>query len=116
MTISSRTPEGDPQHCPICGRRSHLEYSDPGGDACCPNCGSLLWWFRDHVSGRGLDAQQITFASSFVEDLGADSLDTVEMVMELEEEFNLTIPDEVAEQIRTVADAVRWIEQQRGGK
>lgn len=112
MTISSRTPEGDPHRCPICGQRSHMELSDPAGDACCPKCGSLLWWFRDRLSrSGGLDPQRITFDSSFVDDLGADSLDDVELIMELEEELHVSIPDEVAEQIKTVGDAVRWLEQ-----
>ncbi len=51
--------------------------------------------------------------SSFLDDLGADSLDIVELVMELEEEFHITIPDEEAEQIKTVEDAIRFIERRR---
>ena len=43
MTISSRTPEGLPSRCPLCGAATNLEYSDPGDDATCPNCGHLLW-------------------------------------------------------------------------
>lgn len=54
--------------------------------------------------------EQITRDTSFVNDLGADSLDTVELVMELEEEFNVTIPDEEAEKIQTVGQAVSYIE------
>lgn len=115
MTISSRTPEGEPQRCPICGRLSHVEYSDPGGDACCPNCGSLLTWFRDRVSHRsGIASQRITFTSSFVDDLGLESLDDVELIMQIEVEFGLKMPDAAAEQIKTVADAVRWIEEHCG--
>lgn len=43
MTISSRTPEGIPSHCPICGSELKLEFSDPAGDATCPKCGCLVW-------------------------------------------------------------------------
>ena len=54
---------------------------------------------------------QVTPQASFVEDLGADSLDVVELVMGLEEEFEVEIPDEDAEKIRTVQDAVKYIEE-----
>ena len=54
--------------------------------------------------------EQVTPATSFVNDLGADSLDTVELVMELEEEFDITIPDDAAEKIQTVGQAVQYIE------
>ena len=52
--------------------------------------------------------------ASFINDLGADSLDIVELVMELEEEFDMSIPDEDAEKIRTVGDAVKYIKENRG--
>lgn len=58
----------------------------------------------------GVDEETITRDSSFVEDLGADSLDVVELVMALEEEFEIEIPDEQAEKIVTVGDAVKYIE------
>ncbi len=57
----------------------------------------------------GVDAKEVTESASFIDDLGADSLDTVELVMAFEEEFELEIPDEDAEEILTVADAVRYI-------
>ena len=57
----------------------------------------------------GVDKEKISSDTSFVNDLGADSLDTVELVMELEEEFDIEIPDEVAEKIGTVKDAVEHI-------
>ena len=56
-----------------------------------------------------VDGADITAESAFVDDLGADSLDIVELVMELEEEFGISIPDEEAENIRTVGDAVTYI-------
>ena len=58
----------------------------------------------------------ITDESSFVDDLGADSLDTVELVMALEEEFGIEIPDEDAEKITTVGDAVKYIEEKAANK
>jgi acyl carrier protein len=58
----------------------------------------------------GVDENDISPSSSFVEDLGADSLDTVELVMALEESFSIEIPDEDAESIRTVNDAMDYIE------
>jgi acyl carrier protein len=61
------------------------------------------------VSKLGVEDSQITPAASFTNDLGADSLDTVELVMEFEKAFNLQIPDEDAEKIQTVGDAVTYI-------
>jgi acyl carrier protein len=61
------------------------------------------------VNKLGVDEAQITPEASFTNDLGADSLDTVELVMEFEKAFGLTIPDEDAEKIGTVGDAVRYI-------
>ncbi len=58
----------------------------------------------------GVEESKITEASSFVNDLGADSLDVVEFVMEVEKEFNITIPDEEATKLTTVGDAVKYIE------
>jgi acyl carrier protein len=58
----------------------------------------------------GVAKDQITRDTSFVNDLGADSLDTVELVMEFEEEFDITIPDEEAEKIQTVGQAIQYIE------
>jgi acyl carrier protein len=58
----------------------------------------------------GVEEAEVTPSSSFVDDLGADSLDTVELVMALEESFDLEIPDEAAEKIRTVQDAIDYIE------
>jgi len=57
----------------------------------------------------GVEASQVTIEASFTNDLGADSLDTVELVMEFEKAFNLQIPDEDAEKISTVGDAVTYI-------
>ncbi|MFH0877972.1 MAG: acyl carrier protein [Candidatus Omnitrophota bacterium] len=59
----------------------------------------------------GVKPEEVTPEASFVEDLGADSLDTVELVMALEEEFGIEIPDEDAEKMATVGDAVKYIEE-----
>lgn len=61
------------------------------------------------VEQLGVEESQVTDSAKFVEDLGADSLDTVELVMALEEEFSIEIPDEDAEKIATVGDAVSYI-------
>ncbi|MBI3962020.1 MAG: acyl carrier protein [Deinococcus sp.] len=63
------------------------------------------------VEKLGVDAQEVTPDASFIDDLGADSLDTVELIMGLEEEFGLEISDADAEKIRTVKDAVAFIDQ-----
>ncbi len=66
------------------------------------------------INELGVDPEKVTHEASFVEDLGADSLDTVELVMAFEEEFGVDIPDEDAEKMRTVGDAIAYIEQQAG--
>ncbi len=63
----------------------------------------------------GVSKEQITAETSFVNDLGADSLDQVELVMEFEEEFDISIPDEAAEKIQTVGQAIEYIEQAHVG-
>lgn len=64
------------------------------------------------VEKLGVDESDITRDASFTNDLGADSLDTVELIMEFEKEFDITIPDEDAEQIATVGDAVDYLEEE----
>ncbi|MDR4499092.1 MAG: acyl carrier protein [Candidatus Scalindua sp.] len=61
----------------------------------------------------GVNKEQVTLETSFVNDLGADSLDTVELVMEFEDAFDINIPDEEAEKIQTVGDAVKYIEEHK---
>ena len=63
----------------------------------------------DHL---GIDEAKVMEDSSFIDDLGADSLDTVELVMAFEEEFSVEIPDDAAEKITTVKDAIKFIEDQ----
>src|ERR1700692_53635 len=113
-TISSRTPEGVPNNCPICNAQICIEPSQPPGDAPCPNCGTLLWFFNTSAGMRvyeakavaplkdkilqvicedlGVNKEEVSPTTSFVEDVRWDLLDIVELVMELEEEFDVTIP------------------------
>lgn len=107
MAVSSRTPEGLPPRCPVCGKCEALEPSD-AGDSLCPSCGHLLWWFRNHLNPH-LEAY-----STFAHDVGADSLDLVELAMEWERELGITIPDAELAQVRTVADAINLINRLRG--
>ncbi|MEM9897625.1 MAG: acyl carrier protein [Bacteroidota bacterium] len=62
------------------------------------------------VDKLGVEASEVTPEASFANDLGADSLDTVELIMEFEKEFNLSIPDEAAEKIVTVGDSITYLE------
>jgi acyl carrier protein len=63
------------------------------------------------VDKLGVDESEVTAEASFTNDLGADSLDTVELIMEFEKEFNIAIPDDQAEKIATVGDAIKYIEE-----
>lgn len=67
------------------------------------------------VDQLGVNEEEVSPEASFIDDLGADSLDIVELIMAFEEKFEIEIPDEDAEKIRTVGDAVSYIEQ-KGGK
>lgn len=62
------------------------------------------------VDKLGVDAEEVTPEKSFTNDLGADSLDTVELIMEFEKEFGISIPDDQAEKIKTVGDTIAYIE------
>lgn len=68
------------------------------------------------VEQLGVKSEEVVPEASFVDDLGADSLDTVELVMAFEEEFGTEIPDEDAEKIQTVGDAIKYIEEKTGQK
>ena len=67
------------------------------------------------VEHLGVDEGKVTEGASFIDDLGADSLDTVELVMAFEEEFKVEIPDDAAEKIQTVGDAVNFIKENSAG-
>lgn len=66
------------------------------------------------VDKLGVDEAEVTPEASFTNDLGADSLDTVELIMEFENEFDISIPDESAEKIQTVGDAIKYLEEAVG--
>jgi len=66
------------------------------------------------VDKLGVDESEVTNEASFTNDLGADSLDTVELIMEFEKEFDVSIPDEQAENIQTVGQAVEYLQGQKG--
>jgi len=68
------------------------------------------------VEQLGVDASEVTPEASFIDDLGADSLDTVELVMALEEEYGVEIPDEDAEKLTTVGEAIKYIEKKIASK
>jgi acyl carrier protein len=63
------------------------------------------------VEQLGVNADQVTSEAKFIEDLGADSLDTVELIMALEEEFGIEVPDEEAEKLQSVGDVIKYIEE-----
>jgi len=65
------------------------------------------------VDQLGVDADDVNIDSTFIDDLGADSLDIVELIMAFEEEFNVEIPDEIAEKIKTVKDTVDYIDKNK---
>jgi acyl carrier protein len=67
------------------------------------------------IQQLSVNAEQVTPTASFIEDLGADSLDTVELVMAFEEEFSVEVPDEDSEKLQTVGDVIKYIEE-KGGK
>ena len=109
MTIASRTPEGEPLGCPVCGKVDRLEPSFPGGDACCPTCGHLLLLVRDRVGkAPGAFLEKFSLSTSLA-DTTLDSIDFVELVMELEEEFDIDVSDAAAEKIKTVGDLLRYL-------
>ena len=66
------------------------------------------------VENLGVEAEKVTEDASFIDDLGADSLDIVELVMAFEEEFGVEIPDDAAEKITTVKDAITYIDENQG--
>ncbi|MFN0198778.1 MAG: phosphopantetheine-binding protein [Planctomycetaceae bacterium] len=106
MTISSRTPEGLPHRCPVCGEMVTIEPSIDTGDAPCPKCGQLLWWFQKRYS-------DVTLSTDLIDELQLDSLDVVELTMELEGEFGIRIPNDDDGEIRTIRELVRYIRRTR---
>ncbi len=68
------------------------------------------------IDELGVDEKEITLNASFTEDLGADSLDTVEVIMRFEEEFGIEIPDDIAEKIKTVGEAISYVVKYKVGE
>jgi acyl carrier protein len=119
----------------VCHGRICIEPSEPTGDAPCPICGTLLWFIRTAEGTRfresreiepirerlirslcenlGVNPAGITDMTSFRDDWEADSLAVVELIMMLEEEFEITIPEDEAEKIRTIGEAIDCIERLR---
>jgi acyl carrier protein len=101
MTISSRTPEGSPNCCPMCGQHFYIEPSRPFGDAPCPACGTLLWFVQvnddfllydantkdliERVATR-LGVSPSEFLSGQFGESGLESIEVVELIMELEDQ------------------------------
>jgi acyl carrier protein len=113
VAVSSRTPEGDPFRCHLCGAASAVEPSHPAGDAVCPRCGQLLWAVRDRLAGAaGVDPRALTLDADLAE-VGADSLDVVEAVMELEEEFGVVFPPAELDRVRTLGELIDLIRRLR---
>jgi acyl carrier protein len=112
VNIASRTPEGEPYLCPICDAFAPLETSD-AGDTLCPQCGQLLWKFRDSLEAVTLSPiAEIALSDPITKHL-ADSMDVVELVMQLEDTHGVTVSDEDYEKIRTVEDVLRYIRKQQ---
>ena len=66
------------------------------------------------IEHLGVDADKVIESANFIDDLGADSLDTVELVMAFEEEFSVEVPDEDAEKLQSVGDVIKYIEEKKG--
>jgi acyl carrier protein len=114
MAESPESPTGLPP-CPVCGNVAVAEFCDPPGVALCPRCGNLLCWVRGRLAALlRTDPERITRGIPLAE-LGLDSLDVVELVMDLEEEFGVPIPDEEVGRIKTVEDLIRFIGRPQGG-
>ena len=107
MTISSRTPEGEPNYCPICGRIISIDPSQSTGDAPCPNCGNLLWWFQGKFGGPR--EEDWIARLKYFEGTGVDLLDFVEIFLEVEEEFGLTVSDEDARKLKTLGEIIKYL-------
>lgn len=108
---SAESLKGSHDRCPVCGADNRPS-AETACQSLCPKCGKLLDWFREHFSADlGVPPEAITADALLVNDLGADSLDTLEMVLQLENEFNLQISEEAAQRFESVGDAIRYVEQ-----
>jgi acyl carrier protein len=101
--------------CPICGNLFVAEFYEPIGTALCLQCGATFRRLRDCLlTLGGVNPDQISLESCFIDDLNMDSLDVVELVMAMEEE-GIELTDEEAREVKTIRDAIRIINQYRAG-
>lgn len=122
MTIASRTPEGFPSRCPVCGQATEIEFSDPGDDAPCPNCGELLLLsaqilehYRPHLALlTGVPSDRLTADTQ----LGPlhDSISMVEVAMMLESDHGLAPDLHPFERFQTVGDFLRYCLRRHGNR
>ena len=110
---TTRTPEGFPSKCPLCGADVSIDYSDTDGDAPCPCCGVLLIqssqrveFLRSKFAAVLGVRDETTLDQMPLEALGG-SLDLVELIMELEEDFDANLPDEELSEMKTLGDLFR---------
>ena len=121
MRIGAATSDGEFGNCPFCGAELQIAFSRPFGEAVCPRCGKLLWeesvlvdrLLQSIAQHLGMAANRLQ-TSQPLRELGADSLDQVELIMELEEEFGLRIPDDEAAQMESLDDLLRWLRKRSG--
>ena len=124
MNVASRTPDGQPSRCPLCGASITIEFSEPPGDAACPKCGSLVWKSMELLDGlRRIVADSIHVSANdrsdqavqdFLElELHVDSLDVVELAMVFESEFGITFPEHEFQRMRTFGDLFRSLERRQ---
>ncbi len=117
MTVSSRTPEGFPSHCPLCGAATSLEFSDRASDAPCPSCGHLLWfssqvlvWLQQRIGEfMGIVPDQIS-PDALLYDICPDFIDTDELRVAIDDTYGVTLQHDRAQ---SIADVVRYIEEHR---
>ena len=116
MNASPSPPERG-NRCPVCGKPIPSGPPDGTDASPCPSCANMLRWFRERMSkDMGVPADRVTPDASFVEDLSADSIDVVELILAAEEEFQVSIPDEDAATLQTLADVIRYIGEHRGNR
>lgn len=109
---SGLLPDGFSGRCPICQAIVSAEPSEPAGDAPCPKCGHLIWWFKNKLSplaGRNVSSNLQKPDERYLRDLAAESLDVVELIMEIEDEFGITISDDDYDGFRTLGDVIRFL-------
>src|SRR5262249_56668637 len=110
--MSDAMTEGGLPRCPVCGRVGLLALVDPAGAALCARCGEVFVWIHAHLARQLRRDKVMLQLKTRLKDLGLDSLDVVELTMDLEEQFDVAVPDDVAEGWLTIEDLVRWIAQQ----